>query len=175
MVTVTRGSRRRFLAFWRWTSVLIRTCSSSQSTHMTWVMGWPSGSRVVNAAKFFPLASWRTPSSSTVSSGSRSVGSPPRLPGAGGPYPGSDPVGVEQGGALVGEPGQDRLALGRGHEGEHVAGAGGAGQGLEAGQLARVGGQVGHADRGRALAQQPDQLGGVAAAQVAVLLADHDP
>src|SRR5215217_405814 len=174
MVTVTRGSRRMFLAFWRWVSVLISTFSSSQSTHMTWVMGWPSGSRVVRAAKFLPLARRRTPSSSTGTSGWRRWWVALRLPGAGGHYPGPEPVGVEQGGALLLQPGEDLGPLGRGHEGQHVAGAGGGDQGLEGGQLARVGGHVGHADRGRALAQQPHQLGGVAAAQVLALLADHD-
>src|SRR5262245_15975938 len=120
MVTVTRGSRRMFLAFWRWVSVLISTCSSSQSTHMTWDMGRPSGSRVVRTAKFFALARRRTPSSSTGTSGSRGA-VPPRLPGAGLQYPAAEPAGVEQGGALAGQPGEDRLPLGRGHEGDHVA------------------------------------------------------
>src|SRR5215213_7955581 len=129
MVTVTRGSRRTFLAFWRWLSVLMSTCSSSQSTHITWVMGWPSGSRLVNAAKFLPLARWRTPSSSTsvlrVAAGAVVR---LRLPGPGGHNPGADLVGVEQGRALVLEPGQDLGPLGRGHQGQDVAGAGGGGQ-----------------------------------------------
>src|ERR687889_1096203 len=143
MVTVTRGSRRTFFAFWRWVSVLISTCSSSQSTHMTWVMGWPPGSRVVNAAKFLPLARRRTRSSSTSV-----LRCPPgplpvigvRLPGPGGDNPGPDLVGFEQGRPLVLEPGQDLGPLGRGHQGQDVARAGLGGQGLEARQLARVAG-----------------------------------
>src|ERR687889_1421963 len=131
MVTVTRGSRRTFLAFWRWVSVLMSTCSSSQSTHITWVMGWPPGSRLVNAAKLRPLARRRTPSSSFIRG---------RLPGPGRHNPGADLVGVEQGRALLLEPRQDLGPLGRGHQGQDVAGTGLGGQGLEARQLARVAG-----------------------------------
>src|SRR5579875_705098 len=76
IVTVTRGSWATFRYFRLWTSVLMSTWSSSASTHITWVMGWPPGSRVVKAAKFLSLARSLTfwSSMATGYSASRALG-----------------------------------------------------------------------------------------------------
>src|SRR4029453_14774743 len=111
-----------------------------------WVIGCPSGSRVVSAAKFLPLARARTPSSSTGPSRSRRwVGG--RLPALCRQYPGPELAGVEQGRSLGVQPGQDLGPLGRGHEGDDVTRARLGGQGLEGGPLPRVGRGGGCPDR----------------------------
>src|SRR5918994_2723388 len=66
MHTATRGSRSMFLNFWRCSSVLISTCSSSQSIHITWAIGRPSGSNVVSVAKLPLVASARSSSLTMV-------------------------------------------------------------------------------------------------------------
>src|SRR5918997_3331337 len=85
IVIVTLGSRSTLRYFWRCTSVLIRTCSPSVPTHITWVWGWPSGSRVVIVAKFFARASSSTIGCSSwpfLSSGIRAPPRPDAPPGA---------------------------------------------------------------------------------------------
>src|SRR5580693_3964747 len=63
-----RGSRATFLAFCRCGSVLIRTCSPSVSIQVSSACGCPSGIRVTTVARFLPLASRTTSSSSGIRS-----------------------------------------------------------------------------------------------------------
>src|SRR5579862_7598970 len=65
--TVTRGSRRTFLARWRCGSVLTSRWSSSQSIQVNRAWGVPSGMRVTTVARFLPLQRRAT-------SGSRAMG-----------------------------------------------------------------------------------------------------
>src|SRR5918994_3028121 len=94
IVTVTLGSATTSLYLARCTSVLMRTCSSSASTHITWVRGSPLRFSVVSAAKFLAVAREWTAASSIPANLPRAV---------------SEPAGHLHGPAPVAAPEQDRV------------------------------------------------------------------